>query len=97
MSWNLTTPLTAEGYLMLAHPAVNFENFPSLAAQLVTQLQLRICEQYWGADRHSWVLEYCGVNLLLEFEELSACTWLTVAREADQVMLRELAARLDQK
>ena len=95
MSWNLATPLTAEGYLLLAHPAVNFENFPSLAAQLATHLQLRICEQHWGADRHSWVLEYRGANLLLEFEELCGSTWLTVARHADMALLSELAARLD--
>lgn len=94
MNWTLATQQATDNILMLEHAGLNFENFTTLAPTLVELLDARLCDKNWGADRHAWVLEYQDINLLFEFEDYTASAWLAVAREEDQGILVEIAAKL---
>ena len=94
MTWAIVTEQITDDILLLQHSALNFENFTTLAAQLIDQIGARVCEKNWGADRHAWVLEYQNINLLLEFEDYTASAWLAVPREQDVAILAELAKQL---
>lgn len=94
MNWTLATQQATDNILMLQHAGLDFENFTSLAPQLVSLLDARVCDKNWGADRHAWVLEYKNINLLFEFEDYTCCAWLAVAREEEQGILVEIAAKL---
>lgn len=95
MTWTIAAQQIADDILLLQHSALNFENFTTLAPQLIDQIGARVCEQNWGADRHAWVLEYENINLLLEFEDYTATAWLAVTREQDVAILAGLASQLD--
>jgi len=94
MNWTLATQQATDNILMLEHDALNFENFTTLAPALVAIIAARVCDKNWGADRHAWVLEYQGINLLFEFEDYTGSAWLAVAREEEQGILVEIAAKL---
>ncbi|MDX2320651.1 MAG: DUF3630 family protein [Moritella sp.] len=94
MSWTLATQQATANILMLEHATLNFENFTTLAPTLVELIAARVCDKNWGADRHAWVLEYQDINLLFEFEDYTGSAWLAVAREEEQGMLVEIAAKL---
>ena len=91
MTWKLAALQATDNILMLEHEALSFENFTSLAPQLVSVLDARVCDKNWGADRHAWVLEYQNINLLFEFEDYTCSAWLAVAREEEQGILAEIA------
>ncbi|MFT5880396.1 MAG: hypothetical protein ACI86X_001524 [Moritella sp.] len=95
MTWTIATQQITDDILLLQHSALNFENFTTLAPQLIDQIGARVCEQNWGADQHAWVLEYENINLLLEFEDYTASVWLAVTREQDVAILAGLARQLD--
>ncbi len=95
MTWTLAAQQITDDILLLQHSALNFENFATLAPQLIEQIGARVCEQNWGVDRHAWVLEYENINLLLEFEGYTATAWLAVTREQDVAILAGLASQLD--
>ena len=94
MTWAIVTEQITDDILLLQHSALNFENFTTLAAQLIDQIGARVCEKNWGADRHAWVLGYQNINLLLEFEDYTASAWLAVTRQQDVAILAELAKQL---
>ncbi len=94
MNWTLAAQQATDNILMLEHDALSFESFTELAPTLVALLDARVCDKNWGADRHAWVLEYKNINLLFEFEDYTGSAWLAVAREEEQSMLVEIAAKL---
>ena len=51
--------------------------------QLVEGWELIPLEREWGADRHSWLLEFEGSRLRLEYEQHSGC-WLEATHPDDR-------------
>lgn len=90
MNWRIKKIDTEVGVVMLVHPALDWDSFPALADALLQEWELVVIEREWGADRHSWLLEFEGSRLRLEYEHYSGC-WLTTVHPADQEVLFWLA------
>ena len=90
MNWRITQIDAQAGVVMLAYPSLDWDNFPANAESLLVEWELSEIEREWGADRHSWLLEFEGSRLRLEYEHYSGC-WLTAAHPADQEVLLWLA------
>ncbi|MGY3944396.1 DUF3630 family protein [Aeromonas tecta] len=86
MNWRITQINTESAVLMLDCPGLCWDNFPTLAETLLQEWELRPLERDWGADRHSWLLEFEGNQLRLEYEHHSGC-WLEAVRPADREVL----------
>lgn len=83
MHWRVTQIDEEAGVLTLSCPGLCWDNFPALAEALVQGWELASLERDWGADRHSWLLEFEGSQLRLEYEHHSGC-WLEAVRPADR-------------
>ena len=83
MNWRVTQIDTESAVLMLACPALCWDNFPLLAEALLQEWELGVLEREWGADRHSWLLEFEGSQLRVEYEHHSGC-WLAAVHQADR-------------
>ena len=83
MNWRVTQIDTESAVLMLACPTLCWDNFPLLAEALLQEWELSVIDKEWGADRHSWLLEFEGSQLRLEYEHHSGC-WLAAVHQADR-------------
>ncbi len=83
MTWQVTAMDEEAGVLTLDCPGLCWDNFPTLAEALVQGWELTALERDWGADRHSWLLEFEGSPLRLEFEHHGGC-WLEVVHPVDR-------------
>ena len=90
MNWRITQTDTDAGVVMLACDGLEWDNFPARAESLLAAWELVVIEREWGADRHSWLREFEGSRLRLEYEHYSGC-WLTAVHSADQEVLFWLA------
>lgn len=83
MNWRVTQTDREAGVVLLACPGLDWDSFPALAKELVEGWELIPLEQEWGADRHSWLLEFEGSRLRLEYEQHSGC-WLEATHPDDR-------------
>ena len=90
MNWRVTQVDAESAVLLLTYPGLCWDNFPALAEALVEGWELIPIEREWGADRHSWLLEFEGSRIRLEYEHYSGC-WLEAVRPADREALLWLA------
>lgn len=65
MNWRVMQTDREAGVVLLACPDLDWDNFPALAEELVEGWELIPLEREWGADRHSWLLEFEGSRLRL--------------------------------
>ncbi|MFB2862951.1 DUF3630 family protein [Aeromonas sp. MdU4] len=86
MSWQIRQIDNEIGMVTLDCPALDWDSFPALAGELLQEWELTLLERDVGADRHSWVLEFEGSQLRLEFEHYSGC-WLEAVRPEDKETL----------
>ena len=78
------------GVVMLTCPGLDWDSFPTLAEVLLQEWELAALEREWGADRHSWLLEFEGSRFRLEYEHYSGC-WLAAVQPDDAEALLWLA------
>ena len=90
MNWRVTQTDREAGVVLLACPGLNWDSFPVLAKELVEGWELIPLEREWGADRHSWLLEFEGSRFRLEYEHYSGC-WLAAVQPDDAEALLWLA------
>ncbi|MGL5326350.1 MAG: DUF3630 family protein [Aeromonas sp.] len=90
MSWQIKQIDSEAGVVTLDCPALDWDMFPALAKALLQEWELVVLERECGADRHSWLLEFEGSWLRLEYEHYSGC-WLTAVHPADREVLFWLA------
>ena len=83
MNWRVTQVDAESAVLLLTCPGLCWDNFPALAEELVEGWELIPIEREWGADRHSWLLEFEGSRLRLEYEQHSGC-WLEATHPDDR-------------
>ncbi|TKB51105.1 DUF3630 family protein [Ferrimonas sediminicola] len=70
----------------LAEPAL-----PELVAALALELDCRLGDHQWGADRHCWSLEFEGTRLRLQYELLCDSLWLEAERADERDVVAFLA------
>ena len=90
MNWRVTQVDAESAVLLLTCPGLCWDNFPALAEELVEGWELIPLEREWGADRHSWLLEFEGSRFRLEYEHYSGC-WLAAVQPDDAEALLWLA------
>ena len=90
MNWHIAQIDRDAGVVTLVNPALDWDSFPTLAEALLQESELVALERECGADRHSWLLEFEGSQLRLEFEHHSGC-WLAAVQPADIEALLWLA------
>lgn len=83
MNWRVNRVEAEQGVVLLDCPALCWDNFPALAEALLQGWELRLQGKEWGADRHSWLLEFEGSQLRLEYEHHGGC-WLAAVQPADR-------------
>ncbi|OCW46688.1 hypothetical protein A6763_01600 [Aeromonas caviae] len=90
MNWRITQTDREAGVVMLTCPGLDWDSFPTLAEVLLQEWELAALEREWGADRHSWLLEFEGSRFRLEYEHYSGC-WLAAVQPDDAEALLWLA------
>ena len=70
---------------LLIHADIDMDQFDAFALPLLAQLDCRLIEKQWGADRHQWLLDFEGTRIWLHYEFYGHACWLHVehAREFD--------------
>ena len=79
MNWRITQTDREAGVVMLTCPGLDWGSFPTPAEGLLQEWELAALERGWGADRHSWLLEFEGSRFRLEYEHYSGC-WLAAVQ-----------------
>lgn len=69
----------------------DWERFADDIQPWLTRLELTVLRQESGADRHQWWVSFEGTELRLEYEDLSASTWLAAEDEEGLEVLAFLA------
>lgn len=83
MNWRVMQTDREAGVVLLACLGLDWDSFPALAEALLQEWELAALEREWGADRHSWLLEFEGSRLRLEYEQHSGC-WLEATHPDDR-------------
>ncbi|MFM1714300.1 DUF3630 family protein [Aeromonas salmonicida] len=83
MNWRVNRIELEQGVVMLDCPGLCWDTFPALAEGLQQEWELGLVDKEWGADRQSWLLEFEGSQLRLEYEHYSGC-WLAAVQPADR-------------
>ncbi|HHQ4786226.1 DUF3630 family protein [Aeromonas hydrophila] len=90
MNWRIVQTDREAGVVTLVNPVLDWDSFPTLAEALLQEWELVALERECGADRHSWLLEFEGSRIRLEYEHYSGC-WLAAEQPADAEVLLWLA------
>lgn len=88
--WQVTGRDEEAGILLLGHPALDWDSFPTLAQELLAEWELIPLQRDSGADRHCWQLAFEACRLWLHFEHHSGC-WLSADDEEGRATLSWLA------
>ncbi|GAA5218574.1 hypothetical protein GCM10025776_29910 [Corallincola platygyrae] len=75
--------LMADNHCQLSSTQIRWESFPDWAVAFCQSLDLKVMSKDQGADRHVWHLQGWDIELLLQYEEMSATVWIEALRNAD--------------
>lgn len=75
-NWSIREYQPGFGRLVLAAPRFEFDDFESIAEQLLSLLSAQVVEKQSHADLHIWLIDFEGCRLLLKAEHYSESVWL---------------------
>lgn len=75
-NWGVREYQPDSGKLVLAAPRFEFDDFESIAEQLLSILSAQVVEKQSHADLHIWLIDFEGCRLLLKAEYYSEAVWL---------------------
>ncbi|PMH38666.1 aminopeptidase [Vibrio sp. 10N.286.49.B3] len=64
-----------EGRLLITAPRFDFDTFPPLGLELLSQLGADVIEKQCDADLHAWLIDFEGCRLFLRAEHYSESIW----------------------
>ncbi|WP_070962672.1 DUF3630 family protein [Vibrio sonorensis] len=69
--------------VLIRTPSFNFDDFPTLADELLQLLSAKVLEKQWDADLYSWLIDFEGAQLMLKAEHYSESVWIEALTKND--------------